>query len=177
MANKVVTGKARLSYARVWESVSVNGSDPKYTCRVLIPKNDKETIAKLMEAEAEAEKAGIAKFGAAFAGKKNTKMLKDGDLEDDESCHGHYFINTSNKNRPYIVDLKVQPIMDTTEVYSGCYARVSLDVFPYNAGLNKGVTSTLNGIQKVADGESLGGVRHKAEDDFSVISDDDDFLN
>ncbi|TGE33350.1 DUF2815 family protein [Desulfosporosinus sp. Sb-LF] len=177
MAIKVVTGKARLSYVRVSEPVSVNGSDPKHTCRVLIPKTDKETVAKLMEAEAEAEKAGIAKFGAGFAGKKNTKMLKDGDLEEDESCHGHYFINTSNKNRPYIVDHKVQPILDTTEVYSGCYARVSLDIYPYNAGLNKGVTSTLNGIQKVADGESLGGVRHKAEDDFCIIPEDDDFLS
>jgi len=174
---RVVTGTVRLSYAWVWDAKSINGGDPKHTCMLLILKTDTETVKKLKDAEAEAEKAGITKYGAGFASKKNTKMLKDGDLEDDESRRGHYYINTSNKNRPIIIDKNMQPILDTTEVYSGCYARVSLDVYPYNASMNKGVTSTLKAIQKIADGESLGGAGHyKVEDDFTVIADDDDFL-
>ena len=41
---KVVTGIVRLSYANVWEPKSINGGDPKYSCSIIIPKSDKETV-------------------------------------------------------------------------------------------------------------------------------------
>ncbi len=70
---------------------------------------------------------GIAKFG----GKKRNKAaielpLRDGDVErDDEAYKGHYFINANSKTAPQIVDRSVKPILDRSEVYSGCYGRVS----------------------------------------------------
>lgn len=60
--------------------------------------------------------------------------LRDGDIErDDEVYKGHYFLNASSKEAPQIVDRRVQPILDQSEVYSGCYARVSLNFYAFSS--------------------------------------------
>jgi len=69
----------------------------------------------------------------------------------------------------------LNPILDETEVYSGCYGRASVNFFPYSHKGNRGVACGLNNVQKLADGESLGG-RSRAEDDFDAVYDDIDDL-
>jgi hypothetical protein len=71
------------------------------------------------------------------------------------------------------VDRRLQEIIDSTEVYSGCYAKVSINAFPYSVSGNKGVSFGLNHVQKLRDGDFLGG-RSKAEDDFDDEGDDED---
>ena len=44
---KVVTGKVRLSYVNVKTPKSFDGSDPKYSACVMVPKSDKETLKKI----------------------------------------------------------------------------------------------------------------------------------
>jgi hypothetical protein len=66
------------------------------------------------------------------------------------------------------------PITDETEVYSGCYARVSIKFYAFNTNGNKGIACGHGNIQKTRDGESLGGGRVTAADDFGGA--DDDFL-
>lgn len=41
---KVVTGIVRLSYEHVWEPASINGSNPKYSVSLIIPKDDVKTM-------------------------------------------------------------------------------------------------------------------------------------
>ena len=102
--------------------------------------------------------------------------MRDGDTErDDEAYKSHYFINANSTTSPQIVDKYVKPILDRNEVYSGCYARVSLNFYAFNSNGNKGVACGLGNIQKIRDGESLGG-RSSATDDFSTVA-DDDFLS
>ena len=43
-STKVVTGVVRLSYANVWEPASINGSNPKYSVSLIIPKSDRKTL-------------------------------------------------------------------------------------------------------------------------------------
>ena len=71
-----------------------------------------------------------------------------------------------------------QPIIDTSEVYSGVYGRASITFYAFNSNGNKGIACGLNNLQKIADGEPLGG-KTRAEDDFADLDDedDDDFLN
>jgi len=107
--------------------------------------------------------------------------LRDGDAErpDDEAYQGHYFVNATNKERPDIVDLNGNPIIDTSELYSGIYARVHLGLYAFNANGNRGIAVSLNCVQKVKDGASLGG-RVKAADVFNdgfTCDDDEDFLS
>ena len=83
-----------------------------------------------------------------------------------------YFINANSTTAPQIVDRAVKPILDRGEVYSGCYARVSLNFYAFNSNGNKGIACGLGNIQKIRDGESLGG-KTSATDDFGTVADDD----
>jgi len=47
---KVVTGKVRFSYPNVFEPKSVNGSAPRYSVSLIIPKSDKKTLGKIKTA-------------------------------------------------------------------------------------------------------------------------------
>ena len=49
-STKVVTGVVRLSYEHVWEPASVNGSNPKYSVSLIIPKSDTKTLAAINQA-------------------------------------------------------------------------------------------------------------------------------
>ena len=191
---KVITGVVRLSYANIWVPQSIDGGDEKYSCSILIPKDDKETLRKIKAAIEAAKEQGRAQWGGKIPAKLHTP-LRDGDEErpDDEAYAGHYFFNASSKNKPGIAKpvgkgadgrVKFQEITDTTEVYSGCYAKVSVNFYPFNVNGNRGVAAGLNNIVKVQDGEPLGGGRENIHDEFANvdfddvvdISDDDDFL-
>jgi len=173
-ACKVVTGKGILSYAYIWEPrPEEEGKAPKYSTSFLIPKTDVATLQKIKDAINAAAQLGQ-------AGKWNGKIpnplkhpLRDGDAEADEKgdeYRGHFFLNASSVRKPRIVDLQLQDIIDPDEVYSGCYARVSLNFYAFNTNGNKGVGCGLNHVQKVEDGEPLGGARSKAEEDFADMS-------
>ena len=100
-------------------------------------------------------------------------LIPKTDIErDDDAYKGHYFINANSKTAPQIVDKAVKPILDRDEVYSGCYGRVSLSFYAFNSNGNKGVACGLGNIQKIKDGDSLGG-RPTAVDDFTTLEDND----
>lgn len=172
---KVITGiLSRLSFFHGWEPVSINGGPERYSVSVLIPKDDTETVKAIEEAMDAAIEEGIPKFGGKKPNKSALKLpLRDGDTErDDPAYKGHYFINANSRTAPQIVDRNLNPILDRDEVYSGCYARVSLTFYAFNSNGNKGVAVGLGNIQKIKDGTPLGG-RSTAKDDFSKVSDDD----
>ena len=171
---KVVTGIVRLSYANVWEPASINGSKPKYSVSLIIPKGDTKTIADINSAIDAAIQDGAAKFGGKIPNKAALKLpLRDGDIErDDEAYKGSYFVNANSTTAPEVVDRSLQRILDRNEVYSGCYARVSINFYAFNSNGNRGIACGLGNIQKVRDGEPLGG-KTSAADDFATDLDDD----
>lgn len=181
---KIITGVCRLSYANIWQPKSINGGAPKFSTSVLIPKSDAVTIARVKKAiqaayeEGEGKLKGNGKSVPPLATLKTP--MRDGDLErpDDPAYEGHWFVNANSSTAPGVVDINRQPIIDTSEIYSGVYARVSLSFYAFNSNGNKGIACGLQNIQKVRDGESLGG-RTKAEDDFNdefTTADEEDFL-
>ena len=182
---KIITGVCRLSYANIWQAKSINGGAPKYSTSVLIPKSDIKTVANVKTAieaayyEGESKLKGNSKTVPSLASLKTP--LRDGDTErpDDEAYAGHWFLNANSNTAPGVVDANREPIYDTSEIYSGVYARVSLTFYAFNSNGNRGIACGLQNIQKVRDGESLGG-KPKAEDDFDdgfQVEDDSDFLN
>jgi hypothetical protein len=173
---KVITGKVRFSYANVWEPKSINDGDEKYSVSLIIPKSDTKTIAEIKAAIEAAKQEGKAKFGGKIPA--NLKLpLRDGDVDrpDDEAYKKSYFVNANSKDKPQIVDKNVKPILDQSEVYSGCYGRASITFYAFNQNGNKGVACGLGNLQKLADGEPLSG-RSRAEYDFSS-AEDEDFLS
>ena len=179
---KVITGpNTRWSYANVWQPKSINGGAPKYSVSLIIPKSDTETVSKVKAAIKAAYDEGQAKLrgnGKSVPALEYMKTpLRDGDKErpDDEAYKNSYFINANSGTAPGVVDANCQPIIDTSEVYSGVYGRASINFYAFNSNGNKGIACGLNNLQKIRDGEPLGG-KARAEDDFAT-DDDDDFLN
>ena len=154
----------------------MNGSEPKYSVSAIIPKSDTKTVNAIKAAIEQAKKDSVSKWGGKVPG--NLKLpLRDGDIDrpDDEAYAGCYFFNANSRQAPQVVDSKVQPILDQSEVYSGCYGKISVTFYGYNSNGNRGIAAGLGNIQKLKDGESLGG-RTSAADDFQT-EDEDDFLD
>ena len=182
---KVITGpKTRFSYLNVNEpKTPMGGGTPKYSVSLIIPKNDTVTIAKIKAAIKAAYDEGQSKLKGNSKSVPALEMLKtplrDGDLEreGDEAYTNSYFINANSTTKPGVVDADRQPILETSELYSGIYGRASINFYAYNSNGNRGIACGLNNLQKLADGEPLGG-HSRAEDDFADLDDDDeDFLS
>ena len=175
MATKVITGvNTRWSYANVWEAKAMEGGKPKFSVSLIIPKSDTVTVGKIKSAIEEAYREGQSKL------KGNAKSvpalstlrtpLRDGDLErpDEPAYANAYFVNANSATAPGVVDANRNEIMDNSEVYSGCYGRASINFYAFNANGNRGIACGLNNLQKLRDGEPLGG-RASAESDFATM--------
>ena len=179
---KVITGPdTRWSYANVWEAKSINGGTPKFSVSLIIPKSDTRTLNRIKAAIEAAYKEGESKLkgnGKTVPHLSSIKQpLRDGDIErpDDEAYANAYFVNANSATAPGIVDSNLDPILERSEVYSGVYGRASINFYAFNSNGNKGIACGLNNLQKIRDGESLGG-KSRAEDDFATDV-DDDFLS
>ena len=179
MATKVITGvNTRWSYANVWETKAMEGGKTKFSVSLIIPKSDTVTVGKIKTAIGEAYREGQSKL------KGNAKSvpalstlrtpLRDGDLErpDDPAYANAYFVNANSATAPGVVDANRNEIMDKSEVYSGCYGRASISFYAFNANGNRGIACGLNNLQKLRDGEPLGG-RASAESDFATVEDEE----
>ncbi len=179
---KVITGvNTRWSYVNAWEPKSINGGAPKYSVSLIIPKSDTKTIEKIQAAIQAAYEEGQSKLkgnGRSVPALSALKTpLRDGDAErpDDEAYANSYFVNANSGTAPGIVDADRNPILERSEVYSGVYGRASINFYAFNSNGNKGIACGLNNLQKIRDGEPLGG-KSRAEDDFAE-EDEDDFLD
>lgn len=178
MSTKVVTGKVRFSFCNIWEPRANPGQDPKYSVTLLIPKSDKETLGKIDAAIREAADAFRQRNGSASLPAKPNTTLHDGDGVRDSGepygpeCKGCMVITVSSKQQPVIVDRDRQPVIDSAEVYSGCYGRAAINFYGYNSNGKKGISAGLLSVQKLADGEPFGTVG--SADDFADDYKDDD---
>ena len=165
----------RFSYLHCWEPNSVNGGDPKYSVSAIVEKSDKKTVAAISAAIEQAKKDSVSKWGGKVPANLHLP-LRDGDIDrpDDEAYKDAYFFNANSRQAPQVVDAKVQPIIDQNEVFSGCYGKISVTFYGYNSNGNRGIAAGLGNIQKLKDGESLGG-RTSAAEDFDT-EEDEDFL-
>lgn len=175
---KVIIGEVRLSYVHLLKPDAIEGSEPKYSVSLIIPKSNKALLAKIKEGIDAATVLGIA---SKFGGKKPLSMktpLRDGDLErpDDKSYADSFFINASSKTPPEVVKSQIVmgkrqlvQIKDEQEIYSGCFGYVSVNFFAFDSKGNRGIAAGLNNVLKTRDGEFLGG-RCSADSDFAGIT-------
>jgi hypothetical protein len=164
---KFVTGKVRFSFVHVFEPAETLNGTLKYSTMILIPKSDKETIARFNKAFEECKTSNAVYFGGSVP-KVLKGGLRDGATErEDETFADYYFINASSNEKPGVVDADVNPIISQSEFYSGCYGRASITFFPYDVSGSKGIACGLNNVQKLEDGEKFGGATSAAVD-FAV---------
>lgn len=92
-----------------------------------------------------------------------TEFLPDG------YTPGALYMEAKTYQKPGLVDQKLTEIIDETQFYSGCWARAEVMFKTYDFK-GQGITCYLQHVQKVADGDPLGG-RTRPEDAFSAIED------
>ena len=184
---KVITGKNTImSYLNVNEpKVPLGGGTPKYSVSLIIPKSDTVTVAKIRAAiqaayeEGQSKLKGNSKFVPALEDIKTPLRDGDKDRKGDEAYQNAWFVNANSTTKPGVVDTDRQPILDSSELYSGIIGRASINFYAFNSSGNRGIACGLNNIQKLSDGTPLGG-HSRAEDDFADLEeeeDEEDFLS
>lgn len=81
---------------------------------------------------------------------------------------GAIYLNLKSKNKPGVVDQNVQDIIVESDFYAGCWARATVFAQAYAQAGNKGVSFYLQNVQKVKEGEPLGG-KVAPQNDFAPI--------
>lgn len=182
--NRDVTVFGRLSYPNLFEARAMNeDSDKKhYSATLLIPKTDTTSIAAVQAAINAAVQQGVSdgKFKQPIdPAQTKYPPLRDGDSMNSNGeprgpeFAGHWFIaaKSPETRKPFVVNGNVQPIIDASEIYAGCYVNVALQFYAYShATGGKGISASLVGVQKAKDGEPLGGAPVDAADVFSKIA-------
>lgn len=169
-----------------------------YSCQVIIDKKDKATIDAINKAVSAAarEKLGDKKIPSMW---KTPLRDGDEEWEEKgEHLKGHYFFNCKAKGKPSVVGTRKYTEEDVEaweaenehespeykaknrpkvgkyvrltdeDIKSGDYGRISID-FYYFENESKGIAAGLGNVQRLKEGEALGGSRTAAEDDFDEI--------
>ena len=167
---QVTTGEVRISYEHLLKAYAQQpGAEPKFSATLLIPKSDVGTKQRIDAAIQAAIAEGVAgKWNGARPPQPPTPVYDGDGLRPNgemfgEECKGHWVMTANSKQQQEIVDMQMNPIFDSTQVYSGMYARVVINFFAYNAAGKKGIGCGLGPVQKTRDGEPLGGRMSAAE--------------
>jgi len=176
--SKCLTPMFRVSYPNVFKPKrnDLSGKD-EYSLVALFPKG-----ADLSSLKKAAEEAGIKKWGenkAKWPKNLRSPFRDQGDRAKEDEATGKEFLpagyekgavymNLKSNERPGVVDSKVQDIIDESDFYAGCWARASVNAYAYEQKGNAGISFGLGNIQKVKEGDPLGG-RTRATDDFAPI--------
>ena len=181
IATKVLTGEVRLSYVHLsqpyanpnqpYANPNQPGAEPKYSVTLLIPKTDAITKADIDSSIQAAYENAVANEWKGAWPQLRSRLIYDGDgLRNDGSafgseCKGHWVITASTKRKPQVVDVSnVNVELAPQDIYSGMYARVTLNFFSFNSNGNKGVGCGLGNVMKTRDGEALAGGATAAQD-------------
>ena len=166
MSENLLTPEFRVSFPSLFKATRFNeASEAKFSVTMLFPKD-----ADLTELKKEAAQVAKEKWGDKVPKGLKTPFRDQGDFDHEGYENGAVFIRASSKQRPGVVDKKVQSIVDDSEVYPGCYARATIRAYAFDVPGNKGVAFGLQNFQKLRDGDPISG-RSKPEDDFSPVSD------
>jgi len=168
---KVITPKGRVSFPHVFTAHSFEGQEAKFQCTLLF--THKTDLSEMKKA---AENAAKEKWGTDKTKWPKTLRwpFRNGDEKQDLMGYaGHYYVTATSKQKPGLVNNNRDPILDQQEFYAGCYARASLIAFAYDTKGNKGVSFSLQNLQKLGDGQAFSG-RKKAEDEFDSQDDASD---
>ena len=175
---RVLTGEVRLSYVNLVAPRANNSNpnaDPRYSVTLLIPKTD-EAVKQNIDASIEvAATDAQAKLWGGVRPPVMPTPVHDGDGVRDNGtpygpeCKGCWVITASSKQKPQVVHQSdINTELAPQDIYSGMYARVTINFFGYNQAGRRGIGCGLGNVMKTRDGEPLaGGV--SAASDFAGV--------
>lgn len=174
MAKKIITEEVRLSYVHALEPSEDLDGNMKYSVVALIPKDDKVTLKRLRDAIKEV----LTESWGEKLGFKPKLPVRDGDEEkpDNPEYENMYFITAKSTTKPQVLNKKGHPVLTAEGIYSGCYARLSINLYTFEIKKgSKGVAVGLNNIMVTGAGERLSGGSTAMEDFGEFLDVTDDF--
>jgi hypothetical protein len=160
----VRVGEVRFSYANVFAPKRTPNGQEKYSCAILIPKDNKAALDMINQALENTKLIGKSSQWGGTVPRNFRSPLRDGDEDrpDDDNYAGCYFINASanpdKKPQVKVVqDGQMFDALDQDDFYSGCYGAAVLNFFPYDNSGNRGIGAGLNFVVKTRDGDKLSG--------------------
>lgn len=177
-SEKRITPRFRVAFPQVFQPKGIGNAEPKFSIAMLFSKADKSAkqfFVDLMDEALAKETAWDKATKEAVKRKMISERFGDGDLKPEYQGYAkHFYVNASNKYKPDVVDQKRVTIESMDKFYPGCYAHATIIAFTYNSPIGgKGISFSLQNIQKLADGERFGNVA-KGEDDFDDVEVEDD---
>jgi hypothetical protein len=184
--SKVTTKtEVRLSYTYLITPRAQDEEKPNvltYSTAILIPKSDKATVKEIQAAIKEALADGVAKKWGGKTPKGLRNPMRDGDVDrpDDENYAGCFFINAKGPRggaeKPILLDKRGQETDEVDVIYSGVFARVSLQFYPYDKAGNRGVACGISSVLSMEHGEPLGNTvtPATAREEFGVTTSAED---
>lgn len=174
----VRTGEVKLSFPRLFElDPTAEFNKDKYSTSIIITEEEKEFLEKVVVKNTyyDAIKT-YQKWGGAQPKNFQMPTFKLLSLEEKEmfypASQGTYYSLIAKTNeRPQLVDLQTKPLQDKNELYSGVIVRLSLSAYPWAYGGKTGVSFSLGVVQKLADGQRIGG---SPANDLSLFADTSD---
>lgn len=166
------TPRFRVSFPNVFKARKndLNGKD-EFSVTAVFPKGADLSALKAAVNAVVTEKLGADKSkwpkGMRSPFRDQAEREKDGKLPEGYEA-GAIFINLKATQRPGVVDANVQDILEERDFYAGCWAIANVRPYYYDQKGNKGVSFGLQNIQKVADGDPLGG-RVRPTDAFKPV--------
>lgn len=171
IATKSLTGEVLISYAHLNQP----NKDNKYDLAMLIPKTDVATYNDLISSRDAAYEQGVKNKWNGSRPQMRYQLIYDGDGVRPSGepfgpeCKGHWVLSASSKQKPQCVHISnVHAELLPTDIYSGMYARVTVNFYPFDVNGNRGVGCGLGNVCKTRDGEPLSG-RANAESDFADL--------
>lgn len=171
----IQTPKARLSYPNLFKARAMEeGQEAKYSCSLIFDADAQKSPAFALMKQ-QAALAAKEKWGDKIPSNLRSPF-RSGDEKGDEAYAGAIFINSTSKLKPGIVGGSIDPltgklrvIEDPAEIYAGCYVIAAVRAYAYEAKGNRGVAFGLQGLQKIGDGEPIGGGAVRADTFFSAV--------
>ena len=160
---------------QLFKAKSVNGSKEKFGVSILF-----DGKAQASPAFQDLEKAVELEIKERWGAKASSMKIKSPFLDGDDFPHlkgfaGKKFLRLSSEYPPGFVQRNGEefgPGEAKEEIYSGCTARVTMNLFSYDTQGNRGISFGLRNVQKLGDGEKIGG-RGNPAGDFGAVEEDD----
>lgn len=189
----IITEEFRVSYPSLFQARKANPGDPNAKAKFSVSMIFR--VAETPESKARGEKVVsikplkdavatvlLAKLGAGWAAEIQKRKgdgapvyhvpFRDGNSTEKKDSEGYgpgtVFIGANSDYKPGVVDANKNEILNPHDVYPGCYARAQVQPHWYDVNGNKGVSFWIENVQKIRDGEPLGG-GVSAQDAFDAI--------
>lgn len=154
------TSTVRISFPHILEK---DEKYHRYSCELLIPKEDKEQVEAIKTALKNAKEDGKTRLWGGKIPNKLGSPIRDGDDDeyaDYDGYSGCYVLRANTQNRPKVYDKgpvdELRELENPEDMYGGCYVQANVEFAPYNNQMN-GIRCTLYTVKKVRDGEKFGG--------------------